>query len=212
MFCRSDGARRVSAAALVAAAVGLAASACASGPALSANGTAGGGLDSGSGGGQSTTFRPASRPKAPVVSGVTLTGSKLSLASYRGTVVVLNFWGSWCPPCRAEAPTLAVLSQQYRAKGVRFVGVDVRDSPASAEAFERGYGIDYPSLNDPGGEVALAFRSTVPPSAIPATLVIDRSGRIAGRFIGRVSYPGLAAMLATVTTGPGGTRSSGAAR
>ena len=103
-------------------------------------------------------------------------------------MVVINFWGSWCAPCRSEAPTLAVLSEQYRSKGVQFVGVDIRDSPASAEAFVQNFGISYPSLNDPADEIALAFRGTVPPAAIPSTLVIDRSGHIAGRVIGQASY------------------------
>jgi thiol-disulfide isomerase/thioredoxin len=116
-------------------------------------------------------------------------------------VVVVNFWGSWCAPCRSEAPTLAVLSQEYRSKGVQFVGVDIRDSPASAQAFVQNFGISYPSLNDPADEIALAFRSTVPPAAIPSTLVIDRDGHIAGRVIGQASDASLGGILAKVTTG-----------
>jgi peroxiredoxin len=76
--------------------------------------------------------------------------------------------------------------------------VDIRDSQASAEAFARTFGVGYPSLNDPGDEIALQFRSTLPPAGIPSTLVLDRSGHIAGRVVGGVSYSGLKALISTV--------------
>ena len=104
--------------------------------------------------------------------------------------MVLNFWGSWCAPCRAEAPALAALAKHFWPRGVRFVGVDIQDSPAAAEAFERNFLISYPSLNDPGDQVALAFQSTVPPAGIPTTLVIDRTGRVAARIVGQVDLLG----------------------
>ena len=101
-------------------------------------------------GNASAVLYPAGhRPLAPEFTATTLTGSKLSFSSYRGKVVVLNFWGSWCPPCRAEAPTLAVVAEQYQPAGVTFLGVDERDTTASAEAFTRNFGITYPSVNDP---------------------------------------------------------------
>jgi thiol-disulfide isomerase/thioredoxin len=84
------------------------------------------------------------RPLAPDFTGTTLTGSRFSFSSYRGRVVVVNFWGSWCDPCRAEAPALGVAAQQYRPSGVAFLGVDVRDTTASAEAFTHNFGITYP--------------------------------------------------------------------
>lgn len=149
--------------------------------------------------GTGTTFLVAARrPKAPDISGKTLTGSRLSLSDYRGSVVVLNFWGSWCAPCRAEAPDLAALASRYRSLGVRFLGIDIQDDPTSAEAFMHTFRIAYPSLNDPGDEIALAFRKTVPPAAIPTTLVIDRSGRIAARIVGGATYSGLKALLGRV--------------
>lgn len=151
------------------------------------------------GNGDAAFYQAGSRAQAPAISGTTLSGAKLSLSSYRGKVVVINFWGSWCAPCRKEAPTLAVLSEQYQSKGVQFVGVDIRDSPASAEAFVQNLGISYPSLNDPGDEIALAFRATVPPAAIPSTLVIDRNDRIAGRIIGEATYSSLNGILGRVT-------------
>jgi thiol-disulfide isomerase/thioredoxin len=143
-----------------------------------------------------TAFRPGQRPAVPQVSGVTLTGHRLSLSSYRGKVVVLNFWASWCSPCRSEAPALAQLSTAYRAGGFQFIGVNIKDpGQANGAAYERSFGIRYPSLYDPAGQVLLAFRDTVPPAAIPSTLVIDRSGRIAARIIGAVDYTKLNNLL-----------------
>jgi peroxiredoxin len=146
-----------------------------------------------------TVFRAGARQVAPDISGKTLTGQKLSLSAYRGSIVVLNFWASWCGPCRAEAPGLAALAGQLRSRGVRFLGDDVQDDPASAQAFLHTYQVSYPSLNDPGEQIALAFHSTVPPAAIPTTLVIDRRGDIAGRIFGSVSYNGLKSLIARIS-------------
>ena len=199
MLPSSIAVRRAVGLAAMAAAGVLGATAC--GGQIAASTPASNGVNFVSGNGSSSYFKPGSRPDAPAVSGTTLSGARLSLSSYRGKVVVVNFWGSWCAPCRSEAPTLAVLAGQYRSKGVQFVGVDIRDSPASAEAFVQNFGISYPSLNDPADEIALAFRGTVPPAAIPSTLVIDRNGRIAGRVIGQASYSSLGSILAKVTAG-----------
>jgi thiol-disulfide isomerase/thioredoxin len=149
----------------------------------------------------STVFKAGARPAAPDVSGTTLTGQHLSLSAYRGSVVVINFWGSWCSPCRAEAPDLTALATNYAKRGVRFLGIDIRDDRVSADAFVQTFGTPYPSLNDPGDELALAFRGTVPPAAIPSTLVIDRTGHIAARILGSVSYDSLRALITQVTRG-----------
>ncbi len=144
-----------------------------------------------------TTIYPGSSgPAAPRVTGTSLTGASLSLAAYRGHVVVLNFWGSWCTPCRAEAPALAALARRFQPAGARFVGVDIRDDIAQAEAFDQNFGITYPSFSDPGGTIAVDFQGTVPPAGTPTTLVIGRSGRIAARVIGPVSFNGLAGFIA----------------
>ena len=144
------------------------------------------------------------RPLAPEFTGTTLTGSKLSLSSYRGQVVVLNFWGSWCVPCREEAPALAVVAKQYQSAAVTFLGVDERDTTASAEAFTRDFGITYPSVNDPSQEIALDFTAVVPLEGTPTTLVVDRTGHIAGAVFGAATYPDLTAILAKVTAKAGG--------
>ncbi len=147
---------------------------------------------------QSTYFKVGSRPLAPAVSGTTVTGAHLSLASYRGDVIVLNFWGSWCTSCRDEAPGLGALARQLQPRGVRFVGIDIRDEPDSALAYMQTFRIGYPSISDPGDLIALEFRATDPPSAIPSTIVIDRSGRIAARIIGAVTYDNLRALLTPI--------------
>jgi len=139
------------------------------------------------------------RPLAPDFTASTLTGSRLSFSSYRGRVVVLNFWGSWCAPCRQEAPTLAVVAEQYRQAGVAFLGVDVRDTTASALAFVHDYGIPYPSVNDSGSEITLDFTAVVPIAGTPTTLVIDRTGHIAGAVFGTATYAELSDILARVT-------------
>jgi thiol-disulfide isomerase/thioredoxin len=150
---------------------------------------------------ESAYYTSGKRPEAPAIAGTTVTGQRLSLASYRGHIVVLNFWGSWCAPCRKEAPTLAVLSEQYQAKNVQFVGVDIRDQASAANAFVQNFGISYPSFNDPADEIALDFHGAVSPAAIPSTLVLDQEGRIAGRVIGETSYGTLNSMLSKLTTG-----------
>lgn len=144
---------------------------------------------------ESAFYKIGQRPEAPAVSGTTVAGVHLSLSSYRGDTVVLNFWGSWCAPCRAEAPALASLARQLQPKHVQFLGVDIRDEPDSAQAFMQTFNISYPSLSDPNDQIALAFHSTVPPAAIPTTLVIDRDGRIAARIFGAASYEELKSVV-----------------
>jgi thiol-disulfide isomerase/thioredoxin len=139
------------------------------------------------------------RPVAPDFTGTTLTGSRLSFSSYRDKVVVLNFWGSWCVPCREEATTLASVAALYRSSGVAFLGVDVRDTTASAEAFARSFGVTYPSVSDPSSVITLDFTSVVPIAGTPTTLVIDPSGHIAGAVFGQVTYPELTTILTKVT-------------
>ena len=142
-----------------------------------------------------TVFGPASAPRVPPVAGNLVGGGKLSLTAYRGHVVVMNFWASWCTVCRQEAPAFSVVARRSRTAGVRFIGVDVGDSATSAEAFTRDHRIDYPSLFDPGDQIPLRFNKIIPIQALPSTLVISPSGRIAGRIIGAASVSNLLKLI-----------------
>ena len=119
---------------------------------------------------------PDQRPRARDVTGQLLGGGTYDVAGDRGKVVVVNFWGSWCSPCRAEAADLEKTYVATRARGVAFIGVNSRDDRDSAIAFERGR-VTYPSIYDPDGRVALKFDVTQ--VSTPSTLILDRQGRIA---------------------------------
>jgi len=134
------------------------------------------------GSGERLILPVAERPAAPEVRGTLLDGAPYSIADLRGKVVVLNWWGSWCGPCLAEADDLQQVYEQTAADGVAFVGINVRDQRSLASAHERRFGVTYPSLFDPSGRTALRFR-TLPPTSTPATVVLDRQGRIAARFL-----------------------------
>lgn len=147
------------------------------------------------------TIVPAEeRQQAPEFSGPLLGGGEFDLAAARGNVVVLNVWASWCPPCRSEAPALQAVFEEVAEEGVQFVGVNVRDNATDARAFEQEFGLTYPSVVDTTGSLLLAFRDTLPPSAIPSTLVIDRHGRLAARVLDDVTETLLRELVADVTT------------
>ncbi|TFC03603.1 TlpA family protein disulfide reductase [Cryobacterium mannosilyticum] len=147
----------------------------------------------------SWTEIPAAERGDPIVwAGTSETGAALSSADYAGQVVVVNFWYASCAPCRAEAPALAKLSAQFEGKGASFVGVNVRDQAANAVAFNDNYGVGYPSVMDVGdGAMQLAFSGSIPPNAVPTTLVIDKSGRVAARILGELSSPSILETLVT---------------
>lgn len=133
-------------------------------------------------------FAPDARGDAVSFEGVTEIGTTLSSDDFAGDVVVVNFWYAECPPCRAEAGDLQQLSEKYADQGASFVGVNVYDQPAAAQAFARTFGVTYPSLMDAAdGTVRLAFAGQAAPSATPTTLVLDREGRVAARFLGQIS-------------------------
>lgn len=149
------------------------------------------------------TYLPPSRRRDPVaLSGTTLEGRTLDLATMRGSVVVVNVWGSWCPPCRKEAPDLQRAYDELRPQGVEFVGINFRDpDPAPAQAFQRAFGITYPSLRDDGGSALLALRGAVSANSIPSTLVLDEQGRIAARASTALTRTTLVDLVADVRSG-----------
>jgi peroxiredoxin len=147
-------------------------------------------------------YNAGHQPLAPDFSGTTLTGAPLHFSSYRGKVVVLNFWGSWCTACREEAPTLSVLAEQEQPEGVSYLGVDLQDQPANALAFDKNHDVSYPSVSDPSDTITLSFSSVVPISSTPTTLVIDRTGHIVGAVFGAVTYSELTTIVGSATKDP----------
>ena len=123
-----------------------------------------------------TALASGERPAAPQVTLPTLDGGgESSLGDYRGEVVVLNYWASWCEPCREESPLLERFHQRIEPRGGTVVGVDVNDVTADAQEFIREFDLTYPMLRDADGETQAAFGVV----AYPETIVLDRRGRIA---------------------------------
>jgi thiol-disulfide isomerase/thioredoxin len=151
-----------------------------------------------------TSVKAADRKQPGAVSGRTLDGEQVSLADFRGKVVVVNVWGSWCGPCRAEAPMLAQASRELAGKGVVFLGIDSRDpSKDAAKAFVRRFDIPYPSLYDQQGATLLAFHGTLTPNAVPSTVVVDPQGRVAGSVLGNLSRTTLDDLVEDARSGGG---------
>jgi cytochrome c biogenesis protein CcmG/thiol:disulfide interchange protein DsbE len=114
---------------------------------------------------------------------------KLALASYRGKVVVLNFWASWCDPCKAEASRLEAAWNKYRSRGVVVIGVDGQDFSGDAKRFMRHYGLTYPVVHDGPGNILPEYGVT----GFPETYFVDRRGRLVGnRVEGEVTSSELA--------------------
>lgn len=150
--------------------------------------------------GQVTKVPRGERKAAPDIGGETVGGEEVQLTDYRGKVVVVNVWGSWCAPCRAEAPHFAKVAKDTKDQGVRFLGINTRDlDKAPAKAFERSYGLPYPSLYDPGGNQMLEFpRGTLSLQTIPSTLIIDQEGRIAVQALKELGEQELRALIEPV--------------
>jgi thiol-disulfide isomerase/thioredoxin len=159
----------------------------------SASGSDGAGTAFVAGDGSIVLIAPEERGPAPDLVGPTLEGGEFRLRDHLGEIVVLNVWASWCAPCRAEAP---VLESVWRE--VQDVGLDTRDTEAAALAFLEAYDVTYPNVIDADGRLQLLFSDTLPPQAIPSTLVVDREGRVAGRIIGRVTEATLTALIEDV--------------
>ena len=175
--------------------------------ALAACSTSNGAQTSGQGfvaGDQAITLLPPDhRPVPGVLRGQTIDGRTLDLASQKGHAVVLNVWGSWCAPCQKEAPALEKASQELKPKGVSFIGINTRENGnrEAADAFQRTYGITYPSLFDADSNALLALRGAVSANAIPSTVVVDPQGRIAARISGAATTDTLVDLVDDVLSG-----------
>ena len=145
--------------------------------------------------------RPAAAVDTPIVGRAApafdlqaLDGGRLSLVDLRGSPVVLNFWASWCIPCREEAPLLAAADATYRPRGVRILGVVYQDSPENARDFMRRYGQTYPGLLDPDGRTAIDYAVF----GIPETFFVDASGVVRSRQVGALTDPDLRRQLEAI--------------
>lgn len=144
---------------------------------------------------------PAAKRNKPVtLAGTTLDGDAWKLSEASGKVVVVNVWASWCGPCRTEAPELAKVWESYQGSGkpVVFMGINTRDNKASGIASAKKWGTNYPSLDDPSGELILGLQGKV--TSPPTTLVLDQSGRIAARVNGEVKASTLTGLVDDVLT------------
>ncbi len=143
-----------------------------------------GGYVSGDG---SITFVPSSeRDPAPVLEGLDLDGAPLSSEQFDGQVLVVNIWGSWCPPCRKETPDLIALAEEFSGEGVQFFGIAIRENATASRAFANNFGMNYPSLSDSGGEMLIRFSESLPAVAVPTTYIFDAEGRMAVRYMDQV--------------------------
>jgi peroxiredoxin len=135
-------------------------------------------------GGKTEFLYPADQRKpVPNLSGSSLADATktISLSDYPGKVVVLNIWGSWCAPCRNEAPELQQVFNQTKADGVQFLGVDIKDERSSAQDFVSNNDIDYPSLYDFPARSLLSLGG-IPRAAVPTTMILDRQHRVAAVY------------------------------
>jgi DsbE subfamily thiol:disulfide oxidoreductase len=111
---------------------------------------------------------------APDFTGTDLDGKPIKLADYKGKAVVLNFWASWCGPCRAEQPALVRIANAYKDKGLVVLGVDVRDNIGQAKVHRDEFKVPYPSVYDQAGHLEYAYQVDAPPSSV----FIDAAGVI----------------------------------
>ena len=119
---------------------------------------------------------------APNFTLTTFKGTKISLEDLRGKPVVINFWASWCPPCRIEAPLLERTWRAYKDRGVVFIGVDIQDREEDALAYIREFDITYPNGPDPNGEITIDYGV----SGLPVTFFVSRTGEIVRRWVGAI--------------------------
>ena len=109
-------------------------------------------------------------------------GKKTSLSQFKGKVILLDFWATWCVPCKAEIPGFIELQKKYGARGLQIVGISVDDSPATAKKYATEMKMNYPVLLAEGKEDILKAYDPIP--SIPVSIIIDRDGRIVGRHVG----------------------------
>ena len=143
------------------------------------------------GGYNAIPYAQEERKPAPAWSGTDLNGAAISSASFKGSIVVVNFWASWCAPCRTEQPALERVAKAYADDGVRFVGVNIRDTNVNARAHVEEFGVTYPSVFNPESTIAFDYRISYPPT----TFVVDRDGFLAWKITGETREENLSKVI-----------------
>ena len=156
-----------------------------------------------SGDGATTTWPPAARTDAVALSGTDADGQGVDVADWRGDVVLVNTWYAACPPCRAEAPTLVALADDYAAAGLHVVGVNGTDTAGTVAAFVRQFALPYPTIVDTDGSATAALQGIVPLNAVPTTVLLDRQGRVAARVLGLLDDSTARALIDDLLAEPG---------
>jgi len=113
-----------------------------------------------------------------------LAGGNATLSSFKGKVVILNFWATWCPPCRVEMPSMEILFQRFNAQGLEILAVDIGENASTVQQFIRSAGYTFPVLLDSANRVSSVYGI----EAIPTTYIIDREGKIIGRVVGSIIW------------------------
>lgn len=152
-----------------------------------------------SGDGTVTEWAPDERDEPIELTGTTFDGEAISVSDLRGEVVVLNTWYAACPPCRIEAPDLVELDTR---PDVHLIGINTRDDAPTAAAFERTFGVEYPSIDDADGQAVAQLQGVVAVNAVPTTVVLDTEGRVAARIIGRAEASTLNALVDAAGSSP----------
>jgi peroxiredoxin len=134
---------------------------------------------------QVEVLKPKVRMEAPAFTLMDINGGRRSISDFRGKIVLLNFWATWCPNCREEMPSLEKLHEQFKAKGVVVIAV-AEDSRSEVTSFARKLGLTFPILLDSGGSVRKSYEVT----ALPMTYIIGRDGKISGRLFGGRDWAG----------------------
>lgn len=140
----------------------------------------------------------AARPLAPEFALAGLDGRNLALSNYRGKIILLDFWATWCAPCQTEIPLFVEWQKQYGQRGFQVIGISMDDGPQPVRAFYREFRIDYPVAlgnvkvaEDYGGILGL-----------PVNLLIDREGRIAVKYAGTTDLPGMEKQIQSLLAEP----------
>lgn len=177
------------------AALTVALAACSSNDPLADQANAGDNKNYIAGDGSVTEYGANDRKDPVTFTAALFDGTTVDAADFPGQVTIMNFWYAACAPCRLEAPDMQALNTEFSPKGVNFLGVNVRDEKAAADAFERNFGVTYPSIVDKDGGVLLALTKFVPPAAVPTTLVLDKKGRVSARILGVADKGTLKALI-----------------